>query len=848
MNPIYRFELNGGRACRPLYKDDLSKDYELQSNEQYVRAKLSGNLIFAGADYQWIVGRVFDYKFELTIYVSYDAGSNWTNYWSGNFWKTDCDFDEDNKTVTVKLTVKDQYTDVLSGMDKEYNLIDLMPEIMPVKADKRPMIQIYIPGQSVISCFVSGSWWEQDCDVVEESDVIEIDGQEINKLAGYYMFNLLVRERIISTEGSNVVPDVFMGSAPSVGANLTYQNGAYLFQYRQVAGSGYVTYYWEIARASDNVVMWRYSDTSAYITPWDSSTYVLSPVSGTGASGDIYISWRDIAVYARYICDVDTLNNVPLFPIPADDICSTNLNYHFMFPYGRTGVIYFSSLLSAQPTKWGLYSPGRYYQRPSVFPNPELFPVSRATWGRASIWFAFFRYDYADDVEASKEFTIKHSYPIASVISVLLKQFAPDITHDATPDCSQFLYGGQNLIGTSQSLFIVPKSNLVTAGYDQPAQKAIITLRDVLNMLRDCFRCFWFIDDQKRFRIEHIQFFRNGGSYSGEPIVGIDLTQMLVARNGKEWSFATSKFSFDKPEMAARYQFGWMDGVTRFFEGFPIDIISGYVNPDNIEQVVVSKFTSDIDYILMNPSGVSKDGFALLAAVVDSSVVQDVDINTGDITSCGSRIGATGKWETDSVATYYGGLVDVTKYRGLNYQIVSGGGGSYAFVKSGVSLGNDVDFATGWSGYELLPDGTIATGTVPADARYLYVYLQSPGVSYRPQAITFYGATINTYKLPYVTHMVNSTEYRLQNGYVSFLYLQQYYAYDMPAKLYSIDGVQKTAIGVKRLKKQRLTFPVFVDPDFIECVKTNLGNGVIEKLSVNLSSRNANATLKYDTE
>ena len=42
----------------------------------------------------------------------------------------------------------------------------------------------------------------------------------------------------------------------------------------------------------------------------------------------------------------------------------------------------------------------------------------------------------------------------------------------------------------------------------EPAQTAPITLKNVLNMLRDCFRCYWFIDDQNRFRVEHIQFFR----------------------------------------------------------------------------------------------------------------------------------------------------------------------------------------------------------------------------------------------------------------------------------------------------------------------------------------------------
>ena len=117
-------------------------------------------------------------------------------------------------------------------------------------------------------------------------------------------------------------------------------------------------------------------------------------------------------------------------------------------------------------------------------------------------------------------------------------------------------------------------------------------------------------------------------------------------------------------------------------------------------------------------------------------VRSDVDVNA--IQSCGSRITAEGTWADTTTSTYYGGLVPVTAFRGCPYEIVSGGGGSFAFVTAGVSLGNAVSFATGWTSYELLPAGSTKTGTVPADAVYLYVYLYSNGTSYRPQRITFY--------------------------------------------------------------------------------------------------------------
>lgn len=158
------------------------------------------------------------------------------------------------------------------------------------------------------------------------------------------------------------------------------------------------------------------------------------------------------------------------------------------------------------------------------------------------------------------------------------------------------------------------KTNIKYSYYDQPAQKAPITLQQVTNMLRDCFRCFWYIEDGK-FKIEHIQWFRNGGQYGYNPIVDYDLTKVLNPRNRKPWGFASSAWSFDKVDMPERYQFTWMDDCTKGFEGYPIDVLSKYVTAGKIKEVNISNFNADIDYMLLNPTNVSDDGFALFAAV-----------------------------------------------------------------------------------------------------------------------------------------------------------------------------------------------------------------------------------------
>ena len=726
MNPIYKFELTAGETTQrayPVYKDDLAKEFEKESGQQFFRAKLSGKLTFESDDYTFIVSKAFDTQFVVEIFISYNAGQSWTSYWRGTFWKTDCDFDGDAQTVTVNPTVLDQYNDILAGLDKEYNLIELAPAISAVKADKRPAIQIYVPNKSVIGCFLSGMWWEQSCDPVSDTEMMDIGGgAQGRKLEYYYHFALNKGFTNIRISGTMTPELPEMASGVSVGTSGKYFDftvGDYHY-FRQTETN------FDSIHIINTVTNAGWKNDRVNRDLANNYSVTLYPTEGSGATGDVELSIETIDVYARYLCDVATIGQDSTFPIPADDLVENNRNYTRVIAYNFPNTIYFSNRHVETPTQWGLYQPGEYYQQPYALTDQEFFPVARNGWGYASVWFSAFAFDWIFEQSAREPFTIRHAYPIWAVISVLLEKVAPNITFRANYTCSEFLYPYDTnpITALDFRLFITPKSNIVTAGYDQPAQKAPITLRNVFDMLRDCFRCYWFVDDQDKLHIEHIQYFRNGGSYSGTPVVGIDLTAQKVTRNGKPWAFARNQFKFDKPEMAARYQFGWMDDVTQLFDGFPIDIISKYVNPDNIEQIDISKFTSDIDYILLNPGDISKDGFVLLAAVAES--------------------------------------------------------GGYA--------------------------------------------------------------------LPYVNIVIGTNNHWLQNAYVAFCMLQAYYAYDMPAPDYEINGVPMVAFGVKKLKNQTISFPALTDPDLVELVKTNLGNGMIQKLSINLSSRNANATLHYDTE
>ncbi|MBQ1796757.1 MAG: hypothetical protein IIZ88_03205, partial [Prevotella sp.] len=177
INPIYRFTITDrtssvSRVTQPVWKNDLALEYQREQGQQFFRTKLSGKLVFVGEDGEWIINRGYSHEIGVLLERSNDMGSTWSTAWTGHFYMTDCEVNLDDSKVTVQPEVDDQYNKILAGMEKEYNLVDLLPQINYVHMKKFPLIQIYYPGETTLSCIYNGMSWEQDVDAETSDEVL----------------------------------------------------------------------------------------------------------------------------------------------------------------------------------------------------------------------------------------------------------------------------------------------------------------------------------------------------------------------------------------------------------------------------------------------------------------------------------------------------------------------------------------------------------------------------------------------------------------------------------------------------------------------------------------------------
>jgi hypothetical protein len=760
----------GFKLQEPHYKK-LERKYKKETNQVFFRDSLEGSIKIFGYDFDYIKSQSLETKFLLII-----TDDNSKVLGLDSFTKADCKLDYAKHSIELKLSAIDKYSKIMNKYDNTYDLIKLSPAITPLTLTKRLLYQFYIQGASSVSCYANGTYWEQD--VTEAVD----DADELKKK--YYFAENLSKQEFQITE--DMSPE-FSGSyiheentPPSTWINQTNGNGhikmigisdlsntksdaygnktlRWFSTGKTVSGqeqSGILDS-WKFAlkiyddRSFGNLGN-AFSDDVFVLKDWD----VNATSSKIGFDGEYKFHINDTStnfsldvvyytIWARILADIDSVvepssgQTKTLYDLPKDDFISERVNYKKCI--GLVGLsIVQSAYTVAYPTKFGRNDYGKYFS--SNFINNAIHlpvPISRSSWANTSIWAVIPESWNVFESLFRTTFILKDAFSLADVIKALLHKIDPLVKFEATTEYSQFLYEGDTsspIIPYDGSRvgyvpFIAPKSNVLKGNYDQAAQKAEITFEQVMNMLRDCFRCYWFIDSNNRLRIEHISYFMKGLSYS-EPDVQLDLTKKCDKFNKKVVLYAQEETSYSKDDLCSRYEFSWMDDSTDTFEDMEIDISSVYTQQDKTEEINSDVFSTDIDLMLYAPDKFSSDGFALMMA----------NKNTG--------------------------LVPIASVSGLR------------------------------------------------DDEYAYSYSATP-----------------------------------QNYLCSWLYLARYYMLDMPAykisytRAPSSDAYRVT--GISQCMQQDVEFQTNSSIDMNKAIKTSIGTGIIESLSINIDTKLISATLAF---
>jgi len=730
---ILKFSINDTEV-KPHYKN-LRKVLKRDNDNMFFRESLEGNISLFGADFSLVYNAHLETSFNFKI-EKLNNGVFQT-YFLGEFTKSECQFDISKMKCELKINPKDQYTSILNAVEKEYNLIELAPAITPVNITKRPLVQVYVSGSEILSNYLGGTYFESEVEPVFNDNEL--------KTKHFFSFIKNINDVTISSSDNLLINGIYIGTE----GVLTNEGSTYMLyvvtEIEQQTQDTLIRKYYKLKRTSDNIDL--YKSEMIYFESKNGSSYPIAGVTEKYINGNLTFNSLTTGlpftitettvnnIYQRLLCDVPSINGTPTNNIDPEDITGSVSNYKKVIGLQNNNII-ITTQTSAQPTQYGKAANGRYFTDnflPSTAGIGKLLPVSRNSWLNASIWFyTDYTYETLIEPNARKKYKVKDAYKLSDALITLLNKADVNIMHQATTDYSQFLYSTSNPLTSNNAfnnIFIVPKTNILTSEYDMPTRKAMITLKDIFDMLAS-LKLFWYIEDNK-LKIEHAYWFNNGRSYSSNPNDEVDLLNIYDVKNNNDIIYGQNVVTYNNDKLSSRYEFGWYENVTSSFNGSPINMLASYTKTSKVEKIDIKNFVSDIDYMLYAPNEFSKDGFALLS--------------------------------TQFIANEY-------------------------------------------------------------EVPFVSIDLEDENFEY---SIT------------------------LQNGYMSWFYLEKLYMYDLPCITINTD--QKYVNGLipvstVKFMEHSVKIPNIDEIDLYSIIKTKIGNGTIDKISTDLSTKQTDLTLIYTAQ
>lgn len=615
----------------PIFDQKLAIKAAYENDSMAFRKKLNGKLTFNLADYSWIMAQDFENEIRTVLMKSVDGGQ-YEDYWEGSFFRTNCTIDEDHRKIEVSPEVADDYTRIMAGLEHEHNLIDLHPEIEHLKYLQFPMCQLYVWGDKCVTNVVAGMYWNEDCD--------EVNNKGSMRTLNFGKVRNIGVMQVKTEQGSGyyygTLPDTmsYSRNLQKIATLICQDNGWSVEYYAwYYYDSGTDEGYWDITIYHDIYILRNADGQEVWRTEQQSGSKGENSIVYKDTLSNSYFDFSKSEVYARFL--TTKVIDGQTGPIRDDDPFYSKADGNYTrVSYVEGMKIEISPRYSQNPTKWGRVDQEIEEKRGVrlYFDTPDdvsgWIPVGQSKWVGLSYWLEADDTRYlSGETGLINEVILKDSFPLWSCIEKLAQKSDPEVTFKNTSAYSQFFYGSGKYLNYNEDVFnvkpaeimITQITNVLHGEYEVAALRGNMSLKMILDLLRSCFDCYWFIDDQKRLRIEHVSYFKNGGRYSGSPVVGLNMFAQKNLRNNKTWQFMTHEYSFEKETMAARYEYEWANGATDIFNGNPIDIRSRFVQDDKKESVSASNFVADLSYMIASPSSFSDEGWAVMACEKVSS-------------------------------------------------------------------------------------------------------------------------------------------------------------------------------------------------------------------------------------
>ena len=628
----------------PVFGDDIKVKFSKEDNQVFLRTKIDGKVKFAGSDFDFISSCSHNETFTIEIY----RGA--TLFGSGTFLKSDCSLNYDDKVCEVKLVVSDRYEEFLANYDNKYNLPKLAPDIVGLTLNKRPVLQIYFLGDKKITNAFGNMSFEVDAaGEADDKTEAQILACGFTKIFHWRRFILPSFPSFPSLAG---IEGEYIGqfSSITVGSRVYRRDQQYYLEYIHYTESGWNVYFWQLYNSNG--------------TPFDNNgkVFVISDAGTQSERTNVTVEWgssyggsaitvghckeNNRVCYARALSDYSGSQageTKKAFSTISSDVAEENYNYLYAWTVNTFNLdtrIRVSTEVQAEPTEYGIDGDGNYFVKPDpASPENAVYPIGWSMWIPISIWLET---SPIMDLELrgayNTTYQLQDAFPLHSAITRLLTAMGSDVVFDDTSVFSAFLYqqseGLMDVMPTpamrNKRIFITPITNVKKTRYEQAAQRGDITLKQILDMLRSVYQCYWYIDNLGRLCIEHISFFKNNhayGLYTPTPL--IDLTTMKDMPNGLPWAFGTNEVGFDRNNCPSRYEFEWGDESTEQFNGYAIDIKDKAAKSNSKERISVTNFVSDIDYTVINPSGLSDDIYAVIEADENTNTVSIENVTLG---------------------------------------------------------------------------------------------------------------------------------------------------------------------------------------------------------------------------